>query len=109
MARTAPLKTLPTNTKKRKSEGDVPDPKRQRTMDAFFTPRVLAAGCPKNDKEARKSVELNAEQNRVLKMVVEEGKNVFFTGAAGGWFDYYPWWLPTQSLCCAIVCYCFPS
>lgn len=32
---------------------------------------------------ARDSVALNAEQRKVLRMVVDEGKNVFFTGAAG--------------------------
>lgn len=83
MARTTPLKTTSTNARKRKSEGDVPDAKRQRTMDAFFTPRVQAAGCPKDDKEARQNVGLNTEQNKVLNMVVDDGKSVFFTGAAG--------------------------
>ncbi|KAI0922844.1 hypothetical protein AcV5_010541 [Taiwanofungus camphoratus] len=91
MARTAALTSVSTNTsaKKRKSTGSVPDAKERdakrprNTLDAFFSPQVLASACPKDEKGARETIALNAEQRKVLKMVVDEGKNVFFTGAAG--------------------------
>ncbi|GBE89851.1 ATP-dependent DNA helicase PIF1 [Sparassis crispa] len=78
-----------TNTKKRKSTGSIPDPRQgdakrpRKTLDTFFSPQVAATGTSRDDKGAKATVELNEEQNNVLRMVVNEEKNVFFTGAAG--------------------------
>ena len=93
MARSAVLSTTTTNTRKRKSTGGLDaakdgadaSNKRRKTLDAFFSPQVTTT-LPlkdKNDKGPRETVNLNEEQARVLQMVVNEGKNVFFTGAAG--------------------------
>ncbi|KAJ7047809.1 hypothetical protein C8F04DRAFT_22854 [Mycena alexandri] len=75
-----------TASKKRKSEGALPSkrPVKQprRTIDSFFSPQVLAPASSTNDND-RKLVSLNAEQNAILRQVVDEGKNVFFTGSAG--------------------------
>lgn len=78
-----------TTTRKRKSTGTLEETKEKaakqprRTLDAFFSPQVLATGVPQDEKATREHVALNVEQIRVLKMVVEEEKNVFFTGSAG--------------------------
>ncbi len=80
--------------KKRKSTSDLhatsgkdgpQSDKRRRTLDAFFPPLVNVRASDKaNDSTgARELVSLNEEQVAVLHMVVEDGKNVFFTGAAG--------------------------
>ncbi|OBZ77024.1 ATP-dependent DNA helicase pfh1 [Grifola frondosa] len=88
MARTAALTSVSTNTKKRKSTGEIEaeregdSSKRRKTLDAFFSPQV-SASCSKDEKSGSATIALNAEQKKVLHMVVEEGKNVFFTGAAG--------------------------
>lgn len=87
----APTKTIlvsstKTNTKKRKSDaGPKPGPSKvsRQTLDSFFAPRISVSSG--NKKEVN-LVTLNEEQRRVLRMVVEEGKNVFFTGSAGA-FD----------------------
>jgi hypothetical protein len=81
-----PLKPSAVNNKKRKagpSEGSsksgsskVP----RKTLDSFFAPRVSVSSG--NTRETN-IVTLNEEQRRVLKMVVDEEKNVFFTGSAG--------------------------
>ncbi|KAM5546120.1 hypothetical protein V8D89_000246 [Ganoderma adspersum] len=91
MALSAVLSTTTTNTKKRKSTGglDVPGKqddssnKRRKTLDAFFAPQVTVKPHTKESKGFTEVVALNAEQRRVLQMVVDEGKNVFFTGPAG--------------------------
>ena len=57
--------------------------KRRKTLDSFFTPQVTMASPNKQEKGSYEVLALNAEQQRVLQMVVHEGKNVFFTGAAG--------------------------
>ena len=78
-----------TTSRKRKSTGTLEETKTKaakqprKTLDAFFSPQVLATGVPKDEKATREHVALNAEQVKVLKMVVEEEKNVFFTGSAG--------------------------
>ncbi|KAF7331703.1 ATP-dependent DNA helicase PIF1 [Mycena kentingensis (nom. inval.)] len=72
-------------TKKRKSEADVsarPAKQPRRTLDSFFAPQVLAPASSVNDDD-RRIVSLNFEQAAILKQVVSEGKNVFFTGSAG--------------------------
>lgn len=87
MARTTALTSISTNTKKRKSTGSIDkdaghESKRPRnTLDAFFSP--VATKSLTNDKGAKDTVTLNDEQKEVLRMVVDEGKSVFFTGAAG--------------------------
>ncbi|RDX52448.1 hypothetical protein OH76DRAFT_158218 [Lentinus brumalis] len=95
MAKSSALSTRPTttNTKKRKSTGGLDasgkegaeSNKRRRTLDSFFSPQVTARTSADNEKTTgtREVVALNEEQVRVLQMVVDEGKNVFFTGAAG--------------------------
>jgi hypothetical protein len=81
--------TSTTATRKRKSTGSLEETKGRstkqprKTLDAFFSPQVLATGVPKDEKAAREHVALNEDQIKVLKMVVEEEKNVFFTGSAG--------------------------
>lgn len=78
-----------TTTRKRKAVGSPEETKLKpakqprKTLDAFFSPRVLATGVPNDEKATREHVGLNAQQIKVLKMVVEEEKNVFFTGSAG--------------------------
>jgi hypothetical protein len=52
----------------------------RQTLDSFFTPRVSVSSGNRNDTTL---LTLNEEQRRVLTMVVDEGKNVFFTGSAG--------------------------
>lgn len=73
-------------SKKRKStSNDDDDDKlssKQPKINAFFTPRVSLSTTCGTDKTT--SVDkLSEEQNTVLQLVVEEGKNVFFTGSAG--------------------------
>lgn len=85
------LTTTTTNTRKRKSTGgldasrkqDDSSNKRRKTLDAFFAPQVTIRSPEKEGKQAIEAVSLNAEQRRVLQMVVQEGKSVFFTGPAG--------------------------
>ena len=95
MARTATsssrLSTTATvgSRKKRKSTDDADETRAakqpRKSLDAYFSPQVLASGVPGANEEdgERKHVTLNEQQIAVLKMVVEEEKNVFFTGAAG--------------------------
>ena len=93
MARSAVLTTTSTNSKKRKSTGgldalgksDEAGNKRRKTLEAYFAPQVTPVSSTKSEKGSVDRVALNAEQIRVLQMVVDEGKNVFFTGAAGEW------------------------
>ncbi len=85
----APLRSVSTNVKKRKSTGSIEETKTKlakqprKTLDAFFSPQIVASGVSTDEKCIREHVALNAEQIKVLKMVVEEEKNVFFTGSAG--------------------------
>lgn len=79
-----------TNARKRKSTGDIEDSNTKlakqprKSLDAYFSREVLASGLPDdNDDSTRKHVALNEQQIAVMKMVVEEEKNVFFTGSAG--------------------------
>ena len=83
---------MPQVSKKRKSTGGIEDSKPRptkqprKTLDSFFSTEVLASPKPSgNNKEnvVQEYVALNDEQIRVLKMVVEEEKSVFFTGSAG--------------------------
>ncbi|KAF7330814.1 ATP-dependent DNA helicase PIF1 [Mycena venus] len=76
---------MASTSKKRKFEGNAskrPTKQPRRTIDSFFSPQVLAPASSSNDND-RKMVSLNAEQNAILRQVVDEGKNVFFTGSAG--------------------------
>ncbi len=82
------------NTKKRKSassQEDTDTNKRQRKLETFFKPQVTVRPFDKHDKNngTRKLVALNEEQIRVRQMVVDEGKNVFFTGSAGSYYSIY--------------------
>ncbi|KAJ7477183.1 PIF1-like helicase-domain-containing protein [Mycena galericulata] len=72
--------------KKRKSDSAVtskrPAKQPRLTLDSFFSPQVLAPASSANDDD-RKMVSLNAEQTAILRQVVDEEKNIFFTGSAG--------------------------
>ena len=78
---------------KRKSQDAPPGARNAKqpksTIDAFFSPKVsVRLGCGLDGvtgdaKEKVLDVVLSDEQVRVMKMVVDEGKNVFFTGSAG--------------------------
>ncbi|KAN0079812.1 PIF1-like helicase domain containing protein [Tylopilus felleus] len=91
LTRKQPLNPAPNNAKKRKStnpsdadDNDKPaghQPK-QPKISAFFTPRVSLSTTCGTDKTTSVS-KLSEEQRRVFDLVVEEGKNVFFTGSAG--------------------------
>ncbi|KAJ2988567.1 hypothetical protein NUW54_g9077 [Trametes sanguinea] len=91
MTSSTALLTKTTNAKKRKSTGGIDDGKsdannnkRRRTIDTFFSPQVTLVSGPGNDGVTTcEQVSLNSEQVRVLHMVVQEEKSVFFTGAAG--------------------------
>ena len=92
MTRSAVLSASTTSTKKRKATGGhgaagkedaEARNKRRKTLEAFFAPQVTVKSPTKNSKGFTEVVALNTEQCRVLQMVVDEGKNVFFTGPAG--------------------------
>jgi len=73
----------PSSSRKRKSdEIDSDRPTKQpKKIDNYFSQLYPVSS---NSKESESQpVPLNDEQKRVLEMVVDEGKNVFFTGAAG--------------------------
>ncbi|KAI5984681.1 hypothetical protein EDD15DRAFT_1724068 [Pisolithus albus] len=85
MASKQPLKpTASTNVRKRKSRDDLDalHPAKQSKIQSFFAPQVsLSATC--GTDQTTSVAQLSHEQNTVLQMVVEEEKNVFFTGSAG--------------------------
>ncbi|KAF7301269.1 ATP-dependent DNA helicase PIF1 [Mycena indigotica] len=72
--------------KKRKSDGAItskrPAKQPRRTLDSYFSPQVLAPASSVDDDD-RKMVSLNYEQTAILRQVVDDGENVFFTGSAG--------------------------
>ena len=78
-------------SRKRKSTGGIEDEKSKvakkprNTLHAFFTPQVAITTKTESKEEnvVVEHVSLNEEQVRVLRMVVEDGESVFFTGAAG--------------------------
>jgi hypothetical protein len=78
---------------KRKLQGALPSDRstkqQKSTIDAFFSPKVSVRlgsgldGVTGGAEDKVLDVVLSDEQVRVLKMVVDGGKNVFFTGSAG--------------------------
>jgi hypothetical protein len=78
---------------KRKSQDALPGARSTKqpksTIDAFFSPKVSVRlgsgldGVTGTSEDKVLDVVLSEEQVRVLRMVVDEGKNVFFTGSAG--------------------------
>lgn len=68
--------------KKRKSTGSstAPAKKPRTTLDNFFSPTLKVHSATAKEYS---HVTLNDEQNRVLKMAVDDGQSVFFTGSAG--------------------------
>jgi hypothetical protein len=78
---------------KRKSQSALPDARSAKqpklTIDSFFSRKVsvrIGSGLDSVAADAEEKVldvVLSDEQVKVLRMVVEEGKNVFFTGSAG--------------------------
>ena len=78
-----PNSSKPSSSKKRKSDAtDSGRPaKLSKKIDKYFSPLYPVSSNAKVSES--QPVPLNDEQKRVLEMVVDEGKNVFFTGAAG--------------------------
>ena len=78
---------------KRKSQDSLPDSRGTKqpksTIDAFFSPKVSVRvgsglnGVNGGAEDKMLDVVLSEEQVRVMRMVVDEGKNIFFTGSAG--------------------------
>jgi len=78
---------------KRKSLGALPDARSAKqsklTIDSFFSRKVSVRlgsgldGVAADTEEKVLDVVLSDEQVKVMRMVVEEGKNIFFTGSAG--------------------------
>ena len=89
MTRSATASSSTTTSRKRKSTGNVEETKGRlakqprKSLDAYFSPRVPTTSVPEEGTGPSTHVALNEQQIAVLKMVVEEEKNVFFTGAAG--------------------------
>lgn len=77
--------TETTTNRKRKFTGTLeparPSKLPRKTLDSFFTPLVPLSSHV--DAKESQPVQLNDAQHQVLRMVAEEGKNVFFTGSAG--------------------------
>jgi len=84
---------------KRKSLGALPDARSAKqsklTIDSFFSRKVSVRlgsgldGVAADGEEKVLDVVLSDEQVKVMRMVVEEGKNVFFTGSAGTSFVFF--------------------
>ena len=76
------LKVTTSNSRKRKSDCSISssNKKPRQTLDTFFAPRV---SVPSGNSKERNLVTLDEEQRKVLRLVVDEGKSVFFTGSAG--------------------------
>lgn len=92
---------------KRKAQNSLGDPKangsvklQRTTLDAFFAPRQPVSSIESGEKTTAKDpltkgpkdqgtsgrrgdVGLSAEQAKVLRMVVDDERNIFFTGSAG--------------------------
>ncbi|KAH9973993.1 hypothetical protein BGW80DRAFT_197266 [Lactifluus volemus] len=87
------IKSKTRQSVKRKSQGALPDAHTTKqpklTIDTFFSSKVSVRvgsaldGVVGDADEKVLDVVLSDEQMRVLRMVVDEGKNVFFTGPAG--------------------------
>ena len=84
MPKSRPDKTLrPSSSKKRVLVGGYSKPMKQAKIESYFS-----SLCPvswDSEETGSQTGPLSDEQKKVLKMVVDEGKNVFFTGAAGVW------------------------
>ena len=86
-------KTTTKQSTKRKSLGALPDARSAKqsklTIDSFFSRKISVRlgsgldGVAADTEEKALDVVLSDEQMKVMRMVVEEGKNVFFTGSAG--------------------------
>jgi hypothetical protein len=86
-------KSTKKQTSKRKSTSALEDTRSAKqpklTIDSFFTPKVTVQvgsgldGVAGGIEGKGIDVVLSDEQMRVLRMVVNEGKNFFFTGSAG--------------------------
>lgn len=58
--------------------------KPRHTLDLYFSPPVTVVKASEDcDDFSVSHVALSPEQTRVLRMVVNQGQSVFFTGAAG--------------------------
>lgn len=78
------------SSKRKSEEHDARASKRPRsTINNFFAPQIAVHESPGIESIGRRTsggttnVTLSVEQRQVLRMVVEEEKNVFFTGSAG--------------------------
>lgn len=73
----------PSSSRKRKSDESNSDrPAKQSKKISNYFSQLYPVSSNSQESESQ-PVPLNDEQKRVLDMVVDEGKNVFFTGAAG--------------------------
>lgn len=75
--------TKSSSSKKRKLQvgGSDRPTKQSKKITSYFQPLYRVPSGLKEDES--EPVPLNGEQRKVLEMVVDEGKNIFFTGAAG--------------------------
>lgn len=89
---------------KRKSQDSLPDSRSAKqpksTIDAFFSPKVSVRvgsglnGVNGGAEDKMLDVVLSEEQVRVMRMVVDEGKNIFFTGSAGTLLCFLSFFMP---------------
>ena len=99
---------------KRKSLGALPDARSAKqsklTIDSFFSRKVSVRlgsgldGVATDGEEKVLDVVLSDEQVKVMRMVVEEGKNVFFTGSAGTPSVFFSLLVPFFLHCFFISC-----
>ena len=81
-----PPSTLSSKKRKSDAHGSGRPMKQSKKINDYFLP---LHPIPSNLKEVEgQPVPLNEEQKKVLEMVVDRGKNVFFTGAAGTHFAH---------------------
>jgi hypothetical protein len=72
--------TGPSSLKKRKLQAGGSD-RPMKKITSYFQPlHRVTLGLKEKESQA---APLNSEQKKVLEMVVDEGRNLFFTGAAG--------------------------
>lgn len=99
-----PLSSSSSPSKKAKKSSASNATKKPRvTLDNFFAPKISVSVIPnvgidgvasagKGDKgkgQGGMKVDLSVEQWNVLRMVVDEGRSVFFTGSAGELWLFY--------------------
>ena len=81
MPRANTSSTLPSKKRKSDASGSRKPTKQSKKINDYFLPLDPVSTSSKEAKS--QGVPLNEEQRTVLEMTVDEGKSVFFTGAAG--------------------------